>query len=96
MTVSIKLGPRFAGPMGKVPPGFGLRQPAAALPPKDWTHKSGRGLPQSKTLSRRPHRPIPLAGCGRLETDLMAVTRDCISPSEDKIMISLETLTNWR
>ncbi|MFO1514068.1 MAG: hypothetical protein U1F83_14300 [Verrucomicrobiota bacterium] len=32
--------------------GFGLRQPFAAFPPQDNLCQSGRGLPQSKTLTR--------------------------------------------
>ena len=36
-----------------VPPGFGVRQPSGALASQVSRLKSGRGLPQSKTLSRQ-------------------------------------------
>jgi len=37
----------------KMPPGFGVRQSSGALASHVSRLKSGRGLPQSKTLSRR-------------------------------------------
>ena len=37
----------------KIPPGFGVRQPTGALALHVSRLKSGRGLPQSKTLSRQ-------------------------------------------
>jgi len=37
----------------ETPPGFGARQPAGALASHVSRSKSGRGLPQSKTLSRQ-------------------------------------------
>jgi hypothetical protein len=46
----------------KIPRGFGLRQPSAAFPPQGWRRKSGRGLPQSKTLTRKFNNPIRLVG----------------------------------
>jgi hypothetical protein len=52
----------------KVPRGFGLRQPSAAFPPQHWRHKSGRGLPQSKTLARQPANPSQLVGYSFIET----------------------------
>jgi hypothetical protein len=33
---------------------------------QDWQRKSGRGLPQFKTLARKPVNPIHLAGHGLL------------------------------
>ena len=36
----------------KSPQGFGVRQPSGALASPSMRVKSGRGLPQSKTLSR--------------------------------------------
>jgi hypothetical protein len=36
----------------KIPRGFGVRQPSGALASQVLRLKSGRGLPQSKTLSR--------------------------------------------
>jgi hypothetical protein len=36
----------------KIPRGFGVRQPSGALASQASRLKSGRGLPQSKTLSR--------------------------------------------
>ena len=36
----------------ETPPGFGVRQPSGALASHVSRLKSGRGLPQSKTLSR--------------------------------------------
>ena len=44
----------------KIPPGFGVRQPSGAFASQGSRLKSGRGLPQSKTLSR-PH-----GGCENL------------------------------
>jgi len=38
----------------KSPPGFGVRQPSGALATQGARSKSGRGLPQSKPLSRLP------------------------------------------
>jgi hypothetical protein len=38
----------------KLPPGFGVRQPSGALVSQVSRLKSGRGLPQFKTLSRPP------------------------------------------
>ena len=37
----------------KIPPGFGVRQPSGALALCGSRLKSGRGMPQSKTLSRQ-------------------------------------------
>jgi len=37
----------------ETPPGFGVRQSSGALPSHASWLKSGRGLPQSKTLSRQ-------------------------------------------
>ena len=37
----------------KIPRGFGVRQSSGALTSQSSRLKSGRGLPQSKTLSRR-------------------------------------------
>jgi hypothetical protein len=37
----------------EIPPGFGVRQPSGALASHGLRLKSGRGLPQSKTLSRQ-------------------------------------------
>jgi hypothetical protein len=59
----------------KIPQGFGLRQPSAALPPQDWRCKSGRGLPQSKTLPRYPNNPIQLDSYSIFETALAGVPR---------------------
>ena len=36
----------------ETPPGFGVRQPSGAFPARK-IFESGRGLPQSKTLSRQ-------------------------------------------
>jgi hypothetical protein len=36
----------------EIPPGFGVRQPSGALASHISRLKSGRGLPQSKTLAR--------------------------------------------
>jgi hypothetical protein len=55
----------------KVPRGFGLRQPSAAILPQAWRCKSGRGLPQSKTLARPPNIPVQLGGYGIIETALI-------------------------
>jgi hypothetical protein len=40
------------GASGEIPRGFGVRQPSGALATHDSWLKSGRGLPQSRTLSR--------------------------------------------
>jgi len=37
----------------KIPQGFGVRQPSGVLGSQVSRSKSGRGLPQSKTLSRQ-------------------------------------------
>ena len=42
----------------KPPSGFGLRQPSAAFLRHDRGCQSGRGLPQSKTLSRQAFLPL--------------------------------------
>jgi hypothetical protein len=57
-------------PDRKIPRGFGLRQPSTAILPQDRRRKSGRGLPQSKTLARNPINPSHLAGYGIFETTL--------------------------
>jgi len=41
----------------EIPPGFGVRQPSGALASHISGLKSGRGLPQSKTLSRQTGAP---------------------------------------
>jgi hypothetical protein len=41
----------------ETPPGFGVRQPSGALASHVSRLKSGRGLPQSKTLSRQTDAP---------------------------------------
>jgi hypothetical protein len=53
-----------------IPRGLGLRQPSAAFPPQDWRRKSGRGLPQSRTLTRDSLNPDQLFGYSIFETAL--------------------------
>ncbi len=53
----------------KGPPGFGLRQPSGAFRSGLGAHKSGRRLPQSKTLSRRrAHLRGPWSQCAILKS----------------------------
>jgi hypothetical protein len=56
-------------PDHKIPRGFGLRQPSAALRRRPCGRNSGSGLP------RHPLNPNQLAGCSVFEPALISMTR---------------------